>query len=88
MRPPLGDHIYDFINGTREEVYKWFLYASSKIKEGTNEGLKKILIDHEELIEKRTDWKNCQKTARRKRIIAFWLSDAGLTMNDLKEKCK
>ena len=87
MSPQMGEHLYDYVGGTRPDVLKWYLYVAERIKEGSNTGLKKLLEDHNTLIEQRTEWKTCQKTGRRRRIIAFWLSDAGLTMKDLKERC-
>ncbi len=60
-----------------EEIQEMYLYVEKIIEssDDNNEDdkwMKKTLSSHKSLIENRKDWEMCQKTVRRRMLIAMW----------------
>lgn len=76
-----------------EEIEKMYNEVAQKIEISDdanfhNKWLKQTLKAHIEMIENRTDWTVCQKSVRRKRVIAMWHNTEILKIEKIKAKEK
>ena len=60
-----------------QKVKDLFQQASEYIEESDHTFLKETLAAHNKCIEARNDWDECQKSARRKLIINYWITVFG-----------
>jgi len=59
---------------TCEEATKLFAETRAEIEASSDEPMKEMLRGYDHCVEPRSDFNDCQKTARRKMIIKYWLS--------------
>ena len=57
-----------------EEATEMFNQIRGEIEGSTNDNMKSMLQGYDNCVEPRSDFNDCQKTARRKMIIKYWLS--------------
>ena len=57
-----------------EEATALFKQVREEIEASADTGMKEMLRGYDHCVEPRSDFNDCQKTARRKMIIKYWLS--------------
>jgi hypothetical protein len=62
----------DSSSDTCDEIEAAFHLAALEIKNSSHDNMKMFLEQHDKMIESRTDFSNCQKAVRRKRVITMW----------------